>query len=205
MPMRRADRSGGIGVLITSFALLAVPTAWTAGTKPAVGQPGHRREYPLYLAGLVVGMSSLRDAQRMYGEGFRVEDEGHGGGYYYVDTHRQVTLHVVTGVDRILEEISYERGVRLPAGSLKRGAIPQTATSPNLSAGEQLFPGYHLGDPPDGLLQSYGKAAKDVRTGRLRIIRYESDYKKMPYVLVYEAELRFEAGKLVFVRLYNGD
>src|SRR5438034_10603280 len=83
-------------------------TGWTAGR-------GHMPpEYPLYCAGMMVGVSSSEDVQRMYGRGLYVSNEGHegphGGGRYFVDPHHRVTLHIVVGGDDMVEKVSYRRG-----------------------------------------------------------------------------------------------
>ncbi|MFN3653302.1 MAG: hypothetical protein ACK47B_27285 [Armatimonadota bacterium] len=162
-----------------------------------------RRELPLYCAGIVVGMSKEPDVRRMYGDGFFVADEGHAGGRYYVDPRRQVTLHVTTGVDRVIESVTYSRGVRLPAGSgepaLKR------ASAPKLTADEHFGSGHRLGDTAAEIRRQLGKPDQERRRGAARVLRYETDYETTPYVLYYELELRFYQDRLVSVQLYNGE
>ena len=80
-------------------AALVLLSSAGANAAPRVRAP----EYPLYCAGIVVGMSTDRDVQRMYGPGLYVRDEGHGGGRYFVDRHRRVTLHVEIGVDKVID------------------------------------------------------------------------------------------------------
>jgi hypothetical protein len=161
------------------------------------------KQYPLYCAGLVVGISRMKDARRMYGEGLVVPNEGHGAGRYYVDPQRRVTLHVVTGVDEAVEELTYSAGVRLPAPH--RAKVPPQALAPRLTARETVQFGISLGQSPQEVIRSYGKPASDRTQGSTRVLRYQADDTTMSHVLVYEAEFRFENHRLVFVRLYNGE
>jgi hypothetical protein len=162
-------------------------------------------EYPLYCAGIVVGMSTDRDVRRMYGTGLYVRDEGHGGGRYFVDSGRRVTLHVELGPDDTIDEVSYGRGLQLPARYLKSRRVPSRAISPQLTTNEHLYLGIRLGEKATDVLGEFGKPRSDTRHGLTRVVRYEADYEQMPYVLDYEAEFRFENNRLVAVKLYNGE
>src|ERR1051326_1418697 len=109
-------------------------------------QGGRRLAYPLYCAGIVVGMSSDTDVRRMYGDGFFVREEGHLGGRYFTDPKRQVTLHVEIGVDQIIETVSYARGVHLPSRSRNSTSALKQSISSRLTPGERLTYGTRLGD-----------------------------------------------------------
>jgi hypothetical protein len=182
---------------------------WAAALAALLASGGATRarapEYPLYCAGIVVGMSTDRDVRRMYGPGLYDPEEGHGGGRYYVDLGRRVTLHAELGADDTIDEVSYGRGIRLPARYLKSRRFPSRAISSQLTASEHLYLGIRLGERAADVLQSFGKPRSDTRHGLTRVVRYEADYEQMPYVLDYEAEFRFEYNRLVAVRLYNGE
>jgi hypothetical protein len=195
--MEHFTRSNGVAVLSAS--------AIVAATCLAAAPRAKRPEYPLYCAGIVVGMSTDTDVRRMYGDGLFVKDEGHGGGRYFVDPKRQVTLHVETGVDRVIETVSYGRGVRLPQGYAKGTPVPKQAISANLTAGEHVWLGIRLGENASYVVRQFGKPKKDTRTGSTRVIRYETGEQEMAYTLFYEAEFRFEKDRLVSVKLYNGE
>ena len=178
------------------IAALLTPVTVSAAPRAAL------KQYPLYCAGLVVGISRMRDARRMYGEGLVVPNEAHGAGRYYVDPRRRVTLHVVTGVDDAVGELTYSRGVRLPAPH--RGKVPAQAVAPRLTERETVQYGTRLGQSPEEVIRAYGKPGGDRKQGRSRLLRYQAGDRAMSHVLVYEAEFRFENDRLVSVRLYNG-
>jgi len=160
--------------------------------------------YPLYCAGVVVGMSRMADVQKMYGDGLFVAEEGHGGGRYFVDPKQEVTLHVESGVDNVIETVSLSRGVRLPDKYKKGTAVPKQAIAPRLSVKEELS-WINLGNRADKILDHFGPPKEDKAKQGIRTIIYETDYTKSPYVLAYRAELEFEDDKLVSVTLYNGE
>jgi hypothetical protein len=168
------------------------------------GNESQPRRFPIYCAGIVVGMSTMRDAQRMYGEGFFVLGEGHGGGRYYVDPRNEVTLHLKSGVDDVVEAIEYTRGVRLPPSFQRPSAVPEQAVSGALTADERVQWGSRLGDSAASVLRHLGKPTEDLHDGNLRRLRYEEESESSPYLLFYEAEFRFENDLLVSVRIYNG-
>lgn len=139
----------------------------------------------------------------MYGEGLLVRTEGHLGGRYFLDPKHQVTLHLEIGVDGVIETVSYTRGVRLPGG--KQSHIPSKAVSPRLSEGEHVSFGIRLGTRAREVLATFGKPKKDLHTGHIRVIRYETTHETAPYVLYYNAEFHFKDGRLISVQLYNGE
>ena len=190
--------------LLMALTLVAVAsgTGVSAGAT-AVRVSGKRLRYPLTCAGITVGRSTVRDVRRLYGDGFFVRNEGHGGGHYFVDPARQVTLHVVIGVDRVIESVSYGRGVRLPRAATAASTVAK-ATSTRLTPNKRLWPGYRLGERAGTMLRQFGKPKGDRRSGSRRVIRYETDHPTTPSVLFYEAELHFEKDRLVLVKLHNG-
>jgi hypothetical protein len=184
--------------------LVAVCAKGTQTRAAAPKRPPKLRAYPLYCAGIVVGMSNERDVRRLYGPGFFAPDEGHLGGRYYVDPSHRVTLHVETGVDRIIERVEFGSGVRLPKGAAGTKAIHQ-AEARWLHPDESVGPGYRLGATRTELLQELGPPAADRRTATEEVLRYDTGIEENPYTLVYEAEFRFRKGKLDRVSLYNGE
>ena len=187
-------------ILVASSMALLLGSAWA---KPA----GRTKmpQYPLYCAGIVVGMSTDQDVRRMYGSGLMVRDEGHLGGRYFVDPRHRVTLHVEIGPDHIIDEVLYGRGILLPSQYREAGQIPREAICPQLTAREHLYLGIRLGEQASYVLRQFGKPRKDTRRRSARVVRYEADWEEMPYVLDYEAEFRFQSNRLVAVRLYNGE
>jgi len=180
----------GVGACVVLQAAAAKPRQSTVTAKP---------EYPLYCAGVVVGMSTDTDLKRMYGTGLFQRGEGHGGGRYFIDPKGQVTLHVTTGTGGVIESVTYRKGVHLPSSTTtgRRAAVAASLTS-----GERLQWGIRLGDTVDEIIRQLGKPAKDLRTGSSRVLHYRAE--EMPYILFYEADFNFDRGRLVSVRLYNG-
>ena len=190
---RRAHRF----LILVGLGALLPQQSTSAGKKDR-----RRPEYPLNCAGIVAGISTDRDVVRMYGPGLFAPAEGHGGGRYYVDAKRSVTLHVETGVDSYIESVSYGKGVRLPA-ALRKEVVKAVSTS--LAATEFSGAGLRIGESALSILRQFGKPKSDHRAGRMRILRYESDYHQMPYVLVYESRWEFVDDRLTDVQLYNGE
>lgn len=162
------------------------------------------RPYPLYCAGIAVGMSNERDVRRLYGPGLLAPDEGHLGGRYYVDASHRVTLHVETGVDRVIERVEYSAGLRLPKGAAGGKAIRQ-AEARWLHADEMVGPGHRLGATRASVVDDLGQPAADHRIAGEEVLRYETGIDENPYTLVYEGEFHFRNGKLDRVSLYNGE
>jgi len=162
-------------------------------------------EYPLYCAGLVVGMSTGADARRMYGDGLFVADEGHGGGRYYVDPKHQVTMHIVIGPDDILEEVAYSRGIHLPGKNRRTGQVPPRAVSTRLTAHEHLYGGIELGEKVGSFIQEVGKPTRDRRRRAVRMLTYAGGEEEVPYTLFYTGEFRFVSGRLTSSSLSDSE
>jgi hypothetical protein len=179
------------------------------GTGWAAGRAHKPPEYPLYCAGIMVGVSPDDDVQRMYRRGLYVANEGHegphGGGRYYIDRRHRVTLHIVIGGNGTVESVSYRSGVHLPPEHQRKRTVPQTAVCTKLTTQEYVQGGIRLGDSSNVVLQQFGKPKKDTRRGTTRVLHYAADYETMPYVLDYEATFRFQNDHLIAVELYNGE
>ena len=67
--------------------------------------------WPLHFAGVTVGLTTDAQVQRLLGRGVYRPDEGHTGGRYFLDLKRTSTLHVVEGVDRVVEELTLRNGI----------------------------------------------------------------------------------------------
>lgn len=185
--------SGPGGAIVLALILVG---AGRAGVGAASAPP---RPYPLYCAGLVVGMSTDEDVRRMYGNGLAINEGGHGVTRYFVSAERTVTLKVETGVDRLVEAVTLMRGARVPT------AGKGSAATSRLTEQARLWLGIRLGDTRAYVVRQFGKPGKESRSGTTRVVRYEADHRTNPYVLFYEAELRFENERLTEVRLYNGE
>ena len=183
-------------------AVVALATGSTSSGAP--GRKSQARGYPLYCAGIVVGMSSERDVRRLFGPGLPAAREGHLGGRYYVDDGHRVTLHIETGVDRVIEKVEYGSGVRLPAGSRDARSV-RAAGARWLHPDESIGPGLRLGCRRSEVEQQVGRPDRVRRLGEEETLEYATGYETNPYTLVYEAEFRFRQGRLIAVSLYNGE
>src|SRR5580700_7436322 len=67
--------------------------------------------WPLHFAGITLGVTDDAQAQRLLGNGVFRADEGHTGGRYFIDSTRTATLHVVNGVNDVVEELTIRRGI----------------------------------------------------------------------------------------------
>ena len=70
--------------------------------------------HPPHFGGIVPGITLDRDVVTLYGEGFFSEELGHGGGRYYTDSARTVTLVVSIGVDNYIETVELVQGLSFP-------------------------------------------------------------------------------------------
>jgi hypothetical protein len=70
--------------------------------------------WPMHFAGVVPGISVDSQVVRLLGQGLLRADEDT---RYYVDPKRKATLKIVTGTDRIVIEVSLERGINSTLGT----------------------------------------------------------------------------------------
>jgi hypothetical protein len=162
--------------------------------QPSRGASPGPRSYPLYCAGLVVGISREQDARRMFGDGVFVTNEGHGAARYYVDAKRRVTLNVQFGDGRV-ETVTYSRGLVMPA-VLRKNGVPARAIARALRV-DELAGGFSLGAPVSEVTGMMGKPKEHTVSGKRRVLRYETDHDINPYVCNYDAVFTFERGRLV--------
>ena len=200
-PLSPRPSCWGVGLGLVVLAVIA-------SLSRAVQGDGVPRAYPLYVAGIVVGMSTETDVRRMFGDGLFRKDEGHSGGRYYVDPKRTVTLHVEFGVDRVIEYVSYARGIRLPPPHRRGAQVPAQAITARLTSNEHLSGGVRLGDPEGQTLRVFdlGSPTSRFRRGSEHTVRFDTDYEKgSQYVLFYQARFHFSGGRLTAIELYNGE
>jgi hypothetical protein len=157
------------------------------------------------IAGIRIGLNASYDwdVTKIFGEGLFAEDEGHGGGRYFTDKNRRVTLHVEIGVDRIIDTIELTKGPVVPK---KLNSSDPKFVSIHLASSPTVDKNLSLGMSPDTVIGRLGKPDKDTKNGNERTLIYETDYEKDSRVsLVYEAEFKFEDGQLVKIRIYDGE
>lgn len=182
------------------------PTVSATGLVAAVKIDGAERP-PIvrHVAGIGVGaLSTDEDVVQRFGEGLYVEAEGHGGGRYFTNATRSLTLHTVIGVDRMTEFIELREGLHLPGVSAD--ALPQSAISKVLDDVPQADHGIRLGIPPAKLRAILGPPmTDDVVQGR-RVVSYESAYENDDREsLYYLAHFEFVDNRLVRIALDDGE
>ena len=166
------------------------------------GQPA-RRPLVQTAAGIRLGLKTL-DSQvvRMFGQGCYVEEEGHGGGRYFINPDRSLTLHTIIGVDNATDYVELSSFPNLPKPCTR---FPG-ATSRRLAGDLEIEHGLRLGMSPDALVAVLGPADSEKRQGAARTLIYRTDVTKDNRVgLEYEARYRFVANRLTQLSIYDGE
>jgi hypothetical protein len=176
----------------------AVPAVAMKGAGPAV-----RRPLVLTAAGITLGLKTL-DSQvvGMFGQGCYIREEGHGGGRYFINSDRSLTLHTIIGVDNATDYVELSSFPNLPKPCIGfRGA-----TSKGLAAVLEIEHGVRLGMSLDALVLVLGSADSEERKGAVRTLIYRTDVTKDDRVgLDYEARYRFTADRLTQLSIYDGE
>jgi hypothetical protein len=167
-------------VVIATVAIVACSPMTQNGARAVyrrtVGRDPAR--YPMRLAGVFVGVSTGDAVRRYYGAGFFVEDEGHTGGLYYIDKAHSVTLHVVLGVDQVVEEVSLSEGLALPDSPIER--LPVGVESERLDARAYTEAGVRLGVGPEVVMAAFGPPDADQSEAGVHTIKYVTDFEETP-------------------------
>jgi hypothetical protein len=95
------------------FALLVALAATTAlaadGEKSqSASQPVC---WPLHFSGVVLGITTDPEVQRILGKGAQRPDQGDAGGRYFLNVKHTATLHVVSFTDAIVGEVTLTQGI----------------------------------------------------------------------------------------------
>jgi hypothetical protein len=168
-------------------------------------KPSYRKFilYPIELGGIKLGASG-EEFMKQYGRGLYVQDEGHGGGAYYVAPDRSATLHVEFGVDYIIDSISIGKGTRLPKGYDKVKHPLKNLEYPNLKGSDLTS----WGNTPEHVIRRYGMPSEDKKSGTQRTLIFRYDYQDgstLPCHLFYEATFQFESSRITKVTIYCGE
>ncbi|MBO9540209.1 hypothetical protein J7643_06415 [bacterium] len=147
-------------------------------------------------SGITVGRTDDKEVVARLGGGLFVGKEGAFGGRYYIAPDGAMTLHLVTGTDAVVWELTLTRGIALPSG-----CKPVKAILPiNL-----LEAGIRLGDSPQRVTALLGKPSKDKSVKGNRTLEFYN-YRNAPADEAgNSATFSFINGRLVKVRLYCGD
>lgn len=155
------------------------------------------------IAGIRVGPNHSVDNEviEAFGPGLFTDDEGHGGGRYFTDFNRTITLHVEIGVDRMIDHVELTIGISLPK---KLNASDPIFVSQALPATPKIDHDLSLGMPPSEILKKLGRPKKDEKNGGKRTIIYEvTDDPRV--LLFYEARFTFVADRLTKISIYDGE
>src|SRR5579859_2458857 len=98
---------------LLSAALLVVP----AGAEELPLSPVC---WPPNFAGVVLGVTTDPEVERLLGKGLLVKGEGDTGGRYFIDAKRTATLHSVGYTDQVIGELTLEQGVSVAKGDEKK-------------------------------------------------------------------------------------
>ena len=145
-------------VIVATGPLLSI--AQSAPTPPRKGTVC----WPLNFAGVTVGVTTDAQVQRLLGTGVFRPNEGHTGRRYFVDTKHTATLHIVEGVDRIVEELTFIQGVD---GAIK-GSERNAAVSKwfDTQEGFGKWHELHLGSSKSDVLVNLGEPQERVSANR---------------------------------------
>jgi hypothetical protein len=120
--------------------------------------------WPLHFAGVTVGINNDAEAQRLLGKGVFRPDEGHTGGRYYLDAKRTATLHVVDGVDQVVEELTVSSGIYPAIKPNERAAAVSNWFHPEEGFGN--WRALRLGSTENEVLKNLGEPKEKVKADR---------------------------------------
>jgi hypothetical protein len=191
-------------IVVLIVVMLCLPALFGCNAKPDQKR-NHGRDparYPIRCANIFVGITTDPIVCAIYGEGAFAELEGHGGGRYFTDTEKSVTLHTVIGVDKVIDEASIEEGLQIP-DEIKSKA--ENLVSQWLKKSVSVEGGIRLGASLSEVTTRYGPPDEQHTANGKNILKYRADYLDLEYVLEYEARFEFVRDRLVKVTIYNGE
>jgi hypothetical protein len=180
-----------------SAACMALFVFTACGIAVAAPKPS---PLPKTLCGITAGKSVDKDVVRRYGKGFFAPNEDHGGGRYFVDPGKRLTLHTTIGVDSIIYKVECNEGVKLPSKSTRslRQATTARLAVPKLLAGKLRF-----GASINSVERQYGAPAGARAANRATVLIYTRHAKDDAFD--YYVHFVFAHDKLVAVSIYNGE
>jgi hypothetical protein len=98
------------------------------------------------------------------GRGVFRADEGHTGGRYFLDVKSTATLHIVEGVDRIVEELTVRFGVDPAIKPSERRTAVSTWFEPREGFGN--WHALHLGSSKEDVLKNLGEPEKRLTSNK---------------------------------------
>ena len=173
--------------------LLTLASLQSSSSASPGGKPKGTVCWPLNFAGITVGVNTDSQVQRLLGKGVFRQDEGHTGGRYFIDGNHTTTLHIVEGVDRVVETLTVAEGV-----SHEIKMSEQTNAVSKWFDPHEPFGNYHalqFGSSKETVLGNLGEPQRRVNPDKWE---YESTCAcELPSYLT----VSFKAGRLVQLEL----
>jgi len=117
--------------------------------------------WPLGFAGVVLGVTTDSQVQRLLGQGIFRKDEGDTGGRYFIDPQGRATLHTVSYTDGIVGELTISSGI--DAAIIRSGERKRAMTRWfHPKGGFGNWSALHLGSSKTEVLKNLGKPRKQV-------------------------------------------
>ena len=173
--------------------LLVALASAQSSSPPSPETPKGTVCWPLNFAGLTVGVNTDSQVQRLLGKGVFRKDEGHTGGRYFTDVNAKATLHIVEGVDRVVDELTVTEGISMKIKASERSTAASKWFDPHESFGN--WHALHLGSTKDDVLSNLGEPQKRINANQWQ---YESS---CSCELTAYLSVSFEAGRLVRLAL----
>jgi hypothetical protein len=149
--------------------------------------------WPLNFAGITIGVNTDAQVQRLLGKGVLRHGEGHTGGRYFIDVNNTATLHIVEGVDQVVEELTVVEGVSPEITASERAIATSEWFVPREHFGN--WHALHLGSTEHEVLANLGEPQKKISANEWQ---YESTCAcELPDYL----SVSFKGGRLVQLAL----
>lgn len=141
--------------------VIACGLCFAVGQSEELPKPKGSVCWPLHFAGITVGSTTDSQVQRLFGRGIFRADEGHTGGRYFLDSKRTSTLHVVEGVDRVVDELTVRSGIDPTIKGAERELAVSKWFDPQEGFGN--WHALHLGSSMKDVLDNLGEPQKRLR------------------------------------------
>jgi len=173
--------------------LMTLASLRSGSPASAAGKPRGTVCWPLNFAGITVDVNTDSQVQRLVGKGVFRQDEGHTGGRYFIDASHTATLHIVEGVDQVVEELTVTEGVSHEIKTSEQANATSKWFDPHEPFGN--YHALHLGSTKEQVLSNLGQPQKRVNPNEWR---YESTCAcEIPSYLT----VSFKAGRLIQLEL----
>lgn len=122
--------------------------------------------WPPHWAGVVVGITTDQEVQRLLGRGILRNEEGDTGGRYFIDPTGTATLHVVSYTDFVVGDVVITEGVDPAIKPDEHGAAISKWFNPKEGFGNRGA--LNLGSSRSEVLKNLGEPAEAQKDGGWR-------------------------------------